>query len=86
VKICFEDQFRPKRSVAICRQLRAKSGGSFYDEKLIGSWRGPRTVPSDQTTSPASVKRGMRFSHSSTATVISKASEVRADTAVDGEA
>src|SRR5258707_328120 len=31
-----------------------------YDENLIGSWRGPRTVPSDHATSPASVKRGMR--------------------------
>src|SRR5712691_7991199 len=43
-----------------------------YDENLIGSCRGPRTVPSDHATSPASVKRGMRFSHSSTATVISR--------------
>jgi hypothetical protein len=39
----------------------------------IGSWRGPRTVPSDQVTWPAgsSLKSGIRFSHSSIATVIS---------------
>ena len=38
-----------------------------------GNWRGPRTVPSDQVTLPAgsSLKSGIRFSHSSIATVIS---------------
>src|SRR5262249_58124141 len=39
----------------------------------IGSCRGPRTVPSDQVTLPSgsSRKSGIRFSHSSSATVIS---------------
>lgn len=39
----------------------------------IGNCRGPRTVPSDQVTWPAgsSLKSGIRFSHSSIATVIS---------------
>ena len=53
-------------------QSRPSMSATRYDQNLIGSWRGPRTVPSDHAASPASVKRGMRFSHSSTATVISR--------------
>ena len=45
----------------------------FAFPNSIGSCRGPRTVPSDHVTRPAgsSLKSGMRFSHSSIATVIS---------------
>lgn len=41
--------------------------------KIIGNVRGPRTVPSDHLTGfdISSLKSGMRFSHSSMATVIS---------------
>jgi hypothetical protein len=37
----------------------------------IGSRLGPRTLPSDHVTGPATLNSGMRFSSSSTATVAS---------------
>ena len=50
-----------------------RDDAQFVLPNSTGNWRGPRTVPSDQVTLPAgsSLKSGIRFSHSSIATVIS---------------
>jgi hypothetical protein len=66
-----------RRQVPASRIVAGEAGRGepcqFALPNSTGSWRGPRTVPSDQVTLPAGSRRksGMRFSHSSIATIIS---------------
>ena len=77
-----------RRRAVPCAGASSSRRAQFAFWNRTGSCRGPRTVPCDQVMVPAgsSEKSGIRFNHSSSATVISMWAKLELDAAVDAEA